>query len=74
MKRNITLSAEEAVIRQARRLASAESRTLNELFRQWLEQYVQRPACAGGYDALMERLDYARAGRSYSREEMNERR
>jgi hypothetical protein len=74
MSKNITLSADEALIQQARRRATAENKTLNDLFRQWLARYVAQPSAAERYDALMARLDHVRAGRKFSREEANERR
>jgi hypothetical protein len=74
MIKNITLSAEEALIQQARRRAAAENQTLNELFRQWLERYVAQPSAAEQYEVLMKRLGHVNAGRKFSREEMNERR
>ena len=50
MKR-ITLSVDEGILRQARRRASAEHRTLNDVLRQWLEQYVSQSASSGTSDA-----------------------
>ncbi len=38
--RNITFSVEEAVIAKAREAAKAEGTTLNELVREWMENYV----------------------------------
>lgn len=74
MNKNITLSADEALIRQARRRAMQENRTLNELFRQWLTSYVAQPQASAQFDALMKRFDHVQAGGSFTREEMNERR
>jgi hypothetical protein len=73
MMKNITLSAEESLIQQARRRANAESTTLNELFRVWLERYVTQPSAADQYLALMQRFGYVQTDRKFSREEMNER-
>jgi hypothetical protein len=39
MMKNITPSADEAVIQQARRRAALEGMTLNDLFRAWLGRY-----------------------------------
>jgi hypothetical protein len=72
--KNITFSANEAVLEQARMRAKAEHRTLNELVRQWLEQYVAQPGAGDNYDGLMDRLVHVSAGRRFSREEMHERR
>ena len=74
MIKNITFSADEALIEQARRRAMAENTTLNDLFRGWLALYVAQSAAADQYDALMARLSYVKAGDKFSREEMNERR
>lgn len=72
--KNITFSADDALIEQARRQAVLENTTLNELFRMWLERYVTQPAAAENYAALMEQLTHVRAGRHFTREELNERR
>jgi hypothetical protein len=74
MIKNITLSADSALLQQARRRADTENTTLNDLFRHWLEHYVVQPAAADHYAALMTRLEHVQAGRKFSREEMNERR
>jgi hypothetical protein len=71
--KNITLSAEEDLIERARERARAEHSTLNEQFRLWLERYVGRRASAEAFDSLMNRLDRARSGRRFTREEANER-
>jgi hypothetical protein len=74
MMKNITLTADEALIQQARRRAALERTTLNDLFRAWLGRYVMQPSAPDQYGALMERLDHVRSDRKYSREEMHERR
>ncbi|MCL4804677.1 MAG: hypothetical protein KJ046_10290 [Anaerolineae bacterium] len=78
MLKNITLSADEALIREARRQAALRNTTLNTLFREWLEQLVAQDEAARQdavrqYEELMERLG-PRFIRKYTREEMNERR
>ena len=78
MLKNITFSADETLIREARRQAALHNTTLNELFRAWLEQFViqdeaARAAALRQYEELMERLG-PRFVRKYTREEMNERR
>jgi hypothetical protein len=72
--KNITFSADDALIEAARRRAEAANTTLNELFRAWLEGFVSQPAAADEYDRLMARLAHVRAGGTFSRETMNERR
>ncbi len=71
--KNITISADESVLLQARRRASAEHRTLNALFREWLDQYVSQAAADNTYEALMQRLNHVSSGRHFQREEMHER-
>lgn len=80
MLKNITFSADETLIREARRQAALQNTTLNALFREWLERYVaqedaaERKRAVARYNDLMNRLSYVNAGRKFSREEMNERR
>ncbi len=73
MLKNVTLSAEENLIRQARKNAQQEHTTLNAMFRQWLARYVRQKQTAMDYGSLMQDLSYAHAGRRFSRDEMNER-
>ncbi|MFO7761027.1 MAG: hypothetical protein R6V20_05385 [Desulfobia sp.] len=73
MLKNITLSAEEKLIRKARERARKENTTLNASFRQWLEQYVRSEISPDDYDMLMDSLGYAESGRIFSRDELNER-
>ena len=74
MKKSITLSAEEALIEQARWQAANERTTLNQLFREWLARYVAQADAPERYDALMANFEHIQAGGTFSREEMNERR
>jgi hypothetical protein len=74
MLKNITLSADEALIREARRQAALHNTTLNELFREWLERYIAHQTALAQYQDLMDRLSHVTAGRKFTREEMNERR
>lgn len=73
MLKNITLSADEKLIRKARKKANQEHTTLNAQFRQWLERYTTIGANSNDYENLMEQLSYAKAARLYTRDEMNER-
>jgi hypothetical protein len=73
MLKNITFSAEEDLIRKARERAAAERTTLNDEFRRWLEKYAERPATEGAFNFLMDRFAYVQPGRSFRRDEMNER-
>lgn len=71
--KNITLSADENLIEQARLIARAQHKTLNAVFREWLEQLAARNGSTQEYDALMQRLKHVKAGRRFTRDEMNER-
>lgn len=71
--KNITLSADENLIEQARKAAAEQHTTLNAAFREWLEQFSGRERRAREFDALMERTKYVVADRKYTREELNER-
>jgi len=71
--KNITLSADEHLIEQARDKARAQHTTLNAAFREWLLQFTAPPDSAKEYRDLMRRLSHVKAGRHFSRDEMNER-
>jgi hypothetical protein len=71
--KNVTLSADEALIEQARIVAKAENKTLNGAFREWLQQYAARAGRGVAFDALMRRLGNVKPGRHFTRDEMNER-
>ena len=71
--KNITLSAEERLIEQARLVARSQHKTLNAAFREWLEQYASQSGNAAAFDALMRRLRHVRTAGPYTRDEMNER-
>lgn len=73
MRKNITLSADEDLIRKVRDKANRERTTLNANFRLWLRQYLNRNTKTTDYQAFMDTLAYAKPGRKFSREEMNER-
>ena len=72
--KNITLSADEELIEQARRIARSQKRTLNEAFREWLVQFTRQTGKAEEYASLMKRLRrHVRSSGRYTRDEMNER-
>jgi hypothetical protein len=71
--KNITLSANEALIRRAREVASARNTTLNSLFREWLKELAETRERSERLDSLLQRLESCDAGRTFSRGEMNER-
>jgi hypothetical protein len=73
--KNVTLSAEEALIEAARQRARSEHTTLNAEFRRWLERYAMCEDKARAYDLLMRELrqQVRTGGRQFTRDEMNER-
>jgi predicted transcriptional regulator len=71
--KNITLSADEDLIEQARLLARAQRKTLNAVFREWLVQFTAQAGDSEEVDALMRRLRHVNAGHHFTRDEMNER-
>lgn len=75
MTRNITFSADEALIEAAREAARAENSTLNEQFRLWLESYARRRQAEQATE-VMERIrkNYRMTGPKATRDEMNARR
>ena len=73
MIQNITMSAEKDLIERARQKAESKKTTLNAEFRRWLFQYVDSVDSEEELASLMERLSYARPGKKFSREDLNER-
>ena len=72
--KNITLSAEEHLIEQARQTARAQHKTLNAAFREWLEEYAKRSGDVAAFQRVMERLRGRVVSHGpYTRDEMNER-
>ncbi len=61
------------LIQKARQRASAENRTLNDVFREWLEHYATQTVAVANYDELMARLAHIQVTQTLSREELNER-
>ncbi len=74
MIKNITLTAPEELIEEARKKATEEGSSLNERFREWLSQYLGGNKRVEEYRSIMKRLGYVKAPeKKPSREEMNER-
>ncbi|HHD63302.1 MAG TPA: hypothetical protein ENK96_02825 [Desulfobulbaceae bacterium] len=73
MAKNITLSANDFLIKRAREKARQENTSLNQLFRDWVKKYVNRDNIDTEYDTLMQSLADVKAGRKFSRDEMNAR-
>ena len=71
--KNITLTASPEAIERARLRATMERTTLNEKFREWLENYGLRKPTVDEFEQLMKRFRHIDAGRKFTREEMHER-
>ncbi|MFZ0294324.1 MAG: hypothetical protein WAL52_12025 [Candidatus Sulfotelmatobacter sp.] len=71
--KNVTLSADETLIEQARLVARSQHKTLNSAFREWLSQYAAQSGSGAAFDALMRRMIDVQPGRRFTRDEMNER-
>jgi hypothetical protein len=71
--KNVTLSADEDLIEQARLVARSQHTTLNAAFREWLERFTAQAGSTQDFDALMNRLQHVKAGRRFTRDQMNER-
>lgn len=73
MMKNITFSADDRIIDMARKKARQHNTTINELFKQWLVSYTKEKGLLNEYDNFINNIDYAHSGRSFSRDELNER-
>ena len=72
--KNVTLSADAALIDAARRRAAADQTTLNEAFRRWLADYAHSRERMQRYDDVMSQLrGTVRVGRPLTRDQRNER-
>ncbi len=71
--KNITLSAEEDLIRRARRKAADRRMSLNQAFREWLADFAGPSGRDADYEGLMARLDHVQPGRRFTRAERNAR-
>jgi hypothetical protein len=72
--KNITFSADEDLIEEARAVARSRRTTLNVAFREWLVQFTARPSSARRAEAFLRSLRHVDSGgRRFTRDEMNER-
>ena len=70
MLENITLSADQNLIKLAREKAATANSTLNEQFCDWLERYVNNDPEAIDYDSLMDQFAYAQPVKKFSRDDI----
>ena len=74
--KNITFSAREEAIEKARFVAMKKQRTLNELFREWLDSVnhqIQDEDIANNLKRLWRHTNYVKVGKKLSSEVRNER-
>ena len=71
--KNITLSADSLLIKEARLTAQLQGSSLNEAFREWLIQFTKSNATRSEYESLMQGLTHVSSDKKFTREEMNER-
>jgi hypothetical protein len=71
--KNITFTADEDLIEQARLIARSRRKTLNAAFREWLLGFTAQSGNVQEVSSLMKRLRLVKAGRHFTRDEMNER-
>ena len=71
--KNITLSADEALIELARDEARARKTTLNALFREWLEDISRSEERRKKAAEVIQRMSQYDSGGPFTREELNER-
>lgn len=72
MLKNITFSADKHIIEKARKKAIENNTTLNELFREWLYSYSKNKN-SKDFENFINMVSYAKAGRRFTRDELNER-
>jgi len=70
--KNITFSAEERLIREAREEARRRNTSLNALFRDWLAELAARDERKRQIGTLMEEMSQYNIGGPYTRDEMNQ--
>ena len=71
--KNITLSADEKIIEQAREEAAKRNTSLNQLFREWLEELTHQKEKEEKIEWVFEQMKQYRAERKFNRDELNER-
>lgn len=67
------MSAEEFLVQKARQKALKEKMSLNDLFRQWLLKYTTTGESVNDYKKLMNSFKHVNSGRTFNRDEANER-
>ena len=71
--KNITMTADDALIEAARERARSENTTLNEQFRLWLASYARKQRMQQYEQVMSDLRGKLVVGRKLTRDEMNER-
>jgi hypothetical protein len=71
--KKITLSADARLLAKARLIAKSQNKTLNTVFREWLQSFASEADNVTKFRALMNRLRHINSGGPFTRDEMNER-
>jgi hypothetical protein len=71
--KKITFRADEEIIEKANLVARTQGKALNTAFREWLTEFSGLSGNAKKAEALMRRLGHVKAGRRFTRNEMNAR-
>ncbi|TGN20260.1 antitoxin [Leptospira idonii] len=70
---NVTFRADEKTLLKARLKAQNDNKSLAEVFNEFLMNYANAVNDPLDYKNLMEKFKYAKVGKKFTREEMNER-
>jgi len=73
MLKKIILKAEQELIQQATLIAQERQTTLEAEFQQWLNHYIYQNQSVDNYTQLMNELSHIEVGRTFTRDELNER-
>ncbi len=73
MLTKITFRISPVLLHKARKKAMGERKTLDVLFRDWVEKYVGGTRPSSDYREVMGRLRHVASGGKFSREELNKR-
>ena len=68
-KTNVTFSVGAALLKEARKKASALDVTLNDIFLEWLEQFARGRNRTAKIEKLFKDLAHINAGRKFARDE-----
>jgi hypothetical protein len=71
--KNITFSADAQTIELAREEARKRKSTLNQLFREWLEDLAARDQRRQKIEEIFKQMDNYEAGGPFTRDDMNQR-